>query len=91
MVEVLQRMALRYKTNLGLRSGFQVKFLPSSQRILVRGCLTLISISERVLIHQPRSQLVESVARSTMVIYLSVRTIVLVVVKVGTRLGIAVM
>ena len=65
---ILQRIGLRYKTILGLRSEFQVKFLISSQRLVVIGCLTLSSIREKVLTHQPRSQLVESVVRGTMVI-----------------------
>ena len=36
-----QRIGLRYKTSLDLRSGFLVKFLPSSLRLVVIGCLTL--------------------------------------------------
>ena len=78
LVMVLQRIGFRYKKSLGLRSGFQVKFLQSSQRLVLIGCLTLSSRRDKVSIHQPRSQLVESVARSTMV-----------VVKEGTRLGIS--
>ena len=49
----------------------------------------LKSNREGILVHQPRSQLVESVAISTMMIVLREQIIVLVVVKVGTRLGIA--
>ena len=91
MIEVPQRIGLRYKTSLDLRSGFQFKYLPSSQKIVVIGCLTLNSIREKVLIHQPRSQVVESVARSTMVIALRGHIIIWVMVRVGTRLGIAIM
>ena len=39
--------------------------------------------------HQSKNQLVKSVSRSTMVIFLRGHTIVLVVVNVGTRLGIS--
>ena len=80
-MEVLQRIDMRYKTCLGLRSGFQVKSLPSSKRLVDVGCLTLSSRREKVLIHQPRSQLMESVARSTMVI--KGQIIVLVVERVA--------
>ena len=37
----LKRIGLRYKRSLDLRSGFQVNFLLSSQRLVVIGCLTL--------------------------------------------------
>ena len=67
---VLQIIGLRYKTSLGLRSMFQDNILPSSQRLVVLGFLTLSSRREEVIIHQPRNQLVESEARSTMVIAL---------------------
>ena len=48
-------------------------------------CLTLSLKSEGVLVHQTRSQLVESVERNNMVIALLGRTIVLDVAKVATR------
>ena len=44
-----------------------------------------------VLVYQPKSQLVESVARSNMMIVLMEQIIVLVVIKLGTRLGISLM
>ena len=91
LIEVLQRIGLRYKTRLDLRSEFQVKSLPSFERLVVIGYLTLNSKRKKVLIHQSRRQLVESVARSTMVIVLRGQKIVLAVVKVGTRLGIVLM
>ena len=81
LMEVLQGIGFRYKTSLGVRSEFQVKFLPNSQRLVVIGCLTLCLWGEKVLIHQPISQLGESMPRNTMVIALRGRTIVLVVVK----------
>ena len=88
MKEVLQRIGLRYNDNLDLRRGFLIKFHKDTGD---RGCLTLSLIREKVLVHQPRIQLVECVARSTMVIYLRGRTIVLVVVKVGTSFEIDLM
>ena len=91
MMVVLQRIGLKYKTSLGLRSGFLIKFLLSFQRLCRIGFLTLSLKKEKVLVHQPSSQLVESVARSTMVIVLREQIIVLVVVKVVTRLGIFLM
>ena len=90
MMEVLQRIGLRYKTSLDLRNEFLIKFLQSSLRLVVIGFLTLRLRREKVLV-QSRSQLVESVAISTMVIVLKGRMIVFVVVKVGPRLGIALM
>ena len=81
----LQRIGLRYKTSLDLISRFQVKSLPISQRLVVIGFLTLSSRREKILSHQPGSQLVESVARSTIVIALRGRIISLVVERVGTR------
>ena len=58
LMEVLQRIVLRYKTSLRLRSRFQVKFFPSSERLVVIGCLILCSRREKVLIHESRSQIV---------------------------------
>ena len=86
---VLLRIGLRFKTSLGSRIGCPIKFLLSYLRLGMIGCLTLILISEGILVHQQRSQLVESVARITIVIVLREHIIVLVVVKVRTRLGIA--
>ena len=59
LIEVLQRIGLRYKTRLDLRSEFQVKSLPSFERLVVIGYLTLNSKRKKVLIHQSRRQLVE--------------------------------
>ena len=86
MMEVLQKIGLRYKTSLDSRSGFLIKFLPSSLSLVVIGFLTICLRREKVLVYQSRSPLVESVARNTMVIALRGWTIVLVVIKVGTRL-----
>ena len=85
LMEVIQRIGLRYKISLNLRSGVQIKSLQNSQELVVIGCLTLNSRREKVLIHQMRSQLVESVARSTMVIALRGRIIALVVERVVTK------
>ena len=65
------------------KKGFLIKFIPSSLRLVMIGCLTLSLKWEGVLVHQPRRQLVKSVARSIMVIFLREYIIVLVVVKVG--------
>ena len=90
-MEVLQRIGLRHKTSLNLRSGFLIKSLQNSQELVVIGCLTLNSRREKELINLMKSQLVKSVARSTMVIALRGRIIVLVVVKTGTIIGISLM
>ena len=89
MMEVLQREGLKYKISLDLRRGFLTKFLLSFLSLGMIGCLNLSLNMEGILVHQPKSQLVESVARITKVIDLRGRTIVLVVVKLGTMLGIA--
>ena len=88
---VLQSVGIIFKTSLGLRRGFQVKFLPSSQSLVVIGCLTLSGRRKNVLIHKPRIQIVESVARSTGMITLRGQAIILVLEKAGTRLGITLM
>ena len=75
-------------TYLGSKIGCQIKFLPSYLRLLIVGCLTLILQRERVLVHQPRSQLVESVGRIIMVIASLWQTIALVMERAATRLGI---
>ena len=85
LMEVLQRIGLRYKTSLGLRSRFQVNFLPSSQSLVVIGCLTLSLKTKGILVHEQSSQLGNGVARSIMVIALREWIIVLVLVKVGTK------
>ena len=82
---------LEIQDSLYLRRGFLIKFLPSSLRQVVIGCLTVSLRKENLLVHKSRSQLVESVARSTMVIDLRGYTGLLVVVKRGTGLGIFLM
>ena len=91
LMEVLQRIGITYKTNLDLRTGIQVKSHPSSKNIVVIVCLTLNSRREKVQIHQLRSQLVESVARSTMVTAFIGCIIVFIVESARTRLDIALM
>ena len=67
---------------------FKKRFsLQSFQILVVIGRLTLSSIREKILKNQPRIQLLESVARSTMVIALRGRIIVMVVIKVAQGLG----
>ena len=79
LIEDPQRIDLRYKISLNLRSRVQIKSLPNSQELVVIGCLTLNLRREKVLIHQWRSQLVESVVKTTMVSSLIGRIIALVV------------
>ena len=85
LMEVLQREALRYKTNIGLSRGFIIKCLIIYLRLGMIGCLTLNSRGEKVLVDQLRSQLVESVVKRTMVITLREQIIALVVERVVTR------
>ena len=85
LIEVPQRIGLRYKTSLDLRSRFQIKSLHNLQELVVIGCITLNSRREKVLIHQIRSQLVESVVKITMVIALMGWIIALVVERVVTK------
>ena len=40
LMEFLQRIGLKYKTSLDLRIGFLIKYLPSSQRLVVIGSVT---------------------------------------------------
>ena len=88
LMEVLQMEDLRYKTRLDSRIRFLIKFLISFLSLGIIGCLTLSLKRERVLVHQPKSTLAESVVRSTMIIVLRGQIFVLAVVKAGTRLGI---
>ena len=88
---VLERVGLIFKTRLGSRKGFLTNLLLNSQRLGIRGCLTLSLKREETLVHQQRIQLVEGVSRSIKVIMLREQIIVLVVVKMGTSLGIALM
>ena len=85
LIEVLQRIGLKYKTSLDLINVFQIKSLPSSQKLVVIECLTLYSRGEKVLNHQSRSQFVESVVKSTMVVTLKGYIIALVVARVVTK------
>ena len=73
MIEVIQRKGLKYKTSLDLRRGFLVKSLSGFWNQEVIGFPTLNSRKEKVLIHQPRIQFVESVVKITMVIALRER------------------
>ena len=84
-------IGLRYKTSLDVRNGFLVKFIPISLRLLMIGCLTLRRRREKALVHQPKNKLVGSIERGTMSIYIRLHTMLLVVVKGGTRLGISLM
>ena len=80
---------LAFKTSLDLRRGLLIKFLTNFPRLMMIGCLTLSLKREEVLAHQVKSQLVENVARSIMVIALLGRTIALGVARIATRLRIA--
>ena len=85
LIEDPQRIDLRYKISLNLRSRVQIKSLPNSQELVVIGCLNQNLRREKVLIKQWRSQLVESVVKSTMVSALRGRIIALVVAGVVTK------
>ena len=85
----LLRVGLTFKTSLGSKRGFLIKFHPIFQRLVTTGCLTLSLKREEVLSHQPRSQLVESVTRSIMVIALLGWTFAVVVERLETMLGIS--
>ena len=89
LMEVLQRISLRYKTRLDSRNGFLIMFLQIFLRLLVIRCLSLRLRRQTLLVHQLRRKLVENVAKNTIVILLMGQTIVFVVVNVGTRLWIA--
>ena len=87
-MEAPQRIGLRYKIILNLRSGVEIKSLPNSQELMVIGFLTLDLRREKVLIHQRRSQLMESVVKRTMLSALRGWIIVVVVARVFTKLQI---
>ena len=83
--EASERIGLRYKIFLNLRSGVQIKSLPNYQELVVIGCLTLNLRRENVLIHQRISQLVECVVKKSMAIALKGRIIALVVARAVTK------
>ncbi|TMX04404.1 hypothetical protein EJD97_008955 [Solanum chilense] len=70
---------LEIPASLYLRSGFLIKSLSNSQKLVMIGCLVLNSRREKVLIHQMGSQIMESVMKSTMVISLRGQIIALIV------------
>lgn len=75
MIVVLQMVSLISMEILGSRIGFLIKFLPNFPRLMMIVFLTLSLKREEVLAHQERSELVENVERSIMVIALLGRTI----------------
>ena len=79
LIEALQTIGMTYKISLNLRTKDQIKSLRISQDLVVIGCLTINLRREKVLIHQRRSQLVQTVLKSTMVSALRGWIIVLVV------------
>ena len=85
----LERVGLTFNTSVGSRRGFLINFPQNFPRLVMIGCLTLSLKKKEVLAHQARSQLVESVSRSIMVIALSGWTIALGVARMATSLGIA--
>ena len=89
MKVVSQMVGLTFKTSIDLKRGFLINILPNFQRMMMIGCLAICLKSEEVLAHQARSQHVESLARSIMVIALLGHTITLGVEREDTRLGIA--
>ena len=64
---VLSKRRLDILDNPRFKKRFVIKFLRSSLWLVMIGCLTLSLKREGVIVHQTRNQLVESVARSTMV------------------------
>ena len=84
-MEALQRMGLRYKISLNLRSGVKIRSLENSQKLVVIGSLTLYLRREKVQIHQRRRELVECDVKSSMVSSLRGRIIDLVVATVVTK------
>ena len=82
---------LDIQENQSSKRGSPIKFLLNFPRLMMIGCVTLNIKTEEVLAHQATSQLVESVARSIMVIALLGRTITLGVRRVAKSLGIALM
>lgn len=81
---VRQSLCLKFKIILISRRGFPTKFLSSSLRLVVIGCIILSLKREGVVLHQQRRELVEGVEKSIMVIAKREGIISLVVVKVGT-------
>ena len=80
---------LDIQENQSSKRGSPIKFLPNFPRLVMIGCVTQNIKTEEVLAHQATSQLVESVARSIMVIDLRERIIVLVLVELDTKFEIA--
>ena len=68
MREVLRRVDLRFKTNLGSSRGFPTNFLKTSIRKTRIGCLTIIHKTQEVEIHIAKNILVPSELRSIGVI-----------------------
>ena len=64
---VLQSVGIIFKTSLGLRRGFLIKFLLSSPSLEMIGCLNLSLKRERVLVLQLRILLVPSLERVILV------------------------
>ena len=60
LIEDPQRIDLRCKISLNLRSEVQIKSLPNSQELVMIGCVTLNLRRENDLIHKKRIQLMES-------------------------------
>ena len=58
-------------------------------RLVIIGCPSLSLRRERMLVHQQRSQLVEFVARETMMISVREQIIVFAMVKLGSMIGIS--
>ena len=85
----LRRVGFISKTNLDLRRHLIIKFLPNFPRLVLIECKTLCLKKVDVLANQARSKIVESVARSIMVIALLGLTFSLGVASVFTILGIA--
>lgn len=82
---VLLRVGLTFQTSVGSRRGFLTKFPLSSPRFAKIGFLTQGPKREKVLIHQVRNQLGESVVKSIEVNVLWDRIISLVVAKVDIK------
>ena len=64
MMEAFKGISLRYKISLNLRSGVQIKSLQNSEDLVVIGRQTLNLRREKVLNHQRRRQVVESVVKA---------------------------
>lgn len=89
LMVVLQRVSLISKKIIGLRRGLLIMFLQNIPRIVMIGCLILRLLREKLLAHQTRSRLFESVRRSIMVITLLGWIISLGFARVATRFGIS--